>query len=228
MHYLFKKTLPAKVGSFQLFLSGYQDSTTFFQDSHFKLGEDSLGWTKEDQIQFKSGFERLVILDYLMRNTDRSSDNWMVKFDPESHLQRVHIAAIDNGLAFPTKHPNRIRSYPYGWLSMPIAAVPFSPQTGQELLPFLTSATWWEETIQGIEKIHRIDPDFKLAEFKKQCAVLRGQHYNLIDVLPQDGETPTSLYQRPLILVNLDEPTAFVKIKEHLQFLTRMALFKSC
>lgn len=28
------------------------------------------------------------------------------------HPQTVQIAAIDNGLAFPTHHPNRIRSYP--------------------------------------------------------------------------------------------------------------------
>lgn len=78
-----------------------------------------------------------------MRNTDRGSDNWMVKeaertvvserpstplIDVDDSIQLRHrdsltigkveptvmVAAIDNGLAFPTHHPDRVRSYPYG------------------------------------------------------------------------------------------------------------------
>ncbi|CAJ0766028.1 686_t:CDS:2, partial [Entrophospora sp. SA101] len=37
-------------------------------------------WTKSLQIQFREQFEKLIILDYLMRNTDRGLDNWMVKY----------------------------------------------------------------------------------------------------------------------------------------------------
>ena len=41
--------------------------------------ERDLGWTEKAQMEFQWGFERLVVLDYLIRNTDRGMDNWMIK-----------------------------------------------------------------------------------------------------------------------------------------------------
>ena len=70
-HRLFSRPLPPKSGSFQLYLSHYQDSTAFFYDGYDKLATDSTFWTDQDQREFRMGFERLVILDYLIRNTDR-------------------------------------------------------------------------------------------------------------------------------------------------------------
>jgi len=34
--------------------------------------------------------------------------------------------AIDNGLAFPFKHPDNWRSYPFAWADLPLARVPFA------------------------------------------------------------------------------------------------------
>lgn len=31
--------------------------------------------------QFQRRFERLVLLDYIIRNTDRGNDNWLVKYE---------------------------------------------------------------------------------------------------------------------------------------------------
>ena len=31
--------------------------------------------------QFQLQFERLVILDYIIRNTDRGNDNWLIKYE---------------------------------------------------------------------------------------------------------------------------------------------------
>ena len=39
-------------------------------------------WTDSLQIAFREQLEKLVILDYIMRNTDRGLDNWMIKIDP--------------------------------------------------------------------------------------------------------------------------------------------------
>jgi len=128
-------------------------------------------WTDALQQSFREELEKLVILDYIMRNTDRGLDNWMVKIDWEtqqatitstpinldivnqSHLQpgstptggrvspgyrtqqpmsatsrsvtptterqpNIHIGAIDNSLAFPWKHPDQWRSFPYGYVSL--------------------------------------------------------------------------------------------------------------
>ena len=75
---LFHTPLPKKIGSFQLFLDDYIDSTTFFAQGYQKLQDHSLeGWTEVSSKEFQAGFEKLVILDYLIRNTDRGSDNWM-------------------------------------------------------------------------------------------------------------------------------------------------------
>ena len=31
--------------------------------------------------QFQFQFEKLVILDYIIRNTDRGNDNWLIKYE---------------------------------------------------------------------------------------------------------------------------------------------------
>lgn len=73
------------------------------------------------QREFQLQFERLVVLDYIIRNTDRNHDNWLIKYNKpdekkgsESWNQKkepsVKIAAIDNGLAFPFKHPDEWRA----------------------------------------------------------------------------------------------------------------------
>ena len=38
-------------------------------------------WTDNLQLAFREQLEKLVILDYIMRNTDRGLDNWMIKID---------------------------------------------------------------------------------------------------------------------------------------------------
>lgn len=308
-HRLFKKPLPLKKGSFQLFLNGYKDSTEFL------AGFDSIKdtWSLRDEKEFQAGFERLVILDYLIRNTDRTfsfilggSDNWMVSYRPDadesdqasnipftsqtpqnnsepqigvlvdidstevytqneticvvkdaSNLHnetvsvnisrssnlvpstlppRVQIAAIDNGLAFPIHHPNRIRSYPYSWLSLTIASHPFSLATVQQVLPLLTSTQWLTTTLSHLEKLAKLDDDFKLSQFQNQKSVFRGQVANLVEVLHNATircETPLSLYERPLLLIHEDAEIHstmdhVIRIKQRMEVLARMALFTSC
>ncbi|TIB97666.1 hypothetical protein E3Q10_00874 [Wallemia mellicola] len=52
-------------------------------------------WTPELQQSFREELEKLVILDYLMRNTDRGLDNFMIQFDP-GHT--VNNNASKNGI----------------------------------------------------------------------------------------------------------------------------------
>lgn len=58
-----KKVLPGKLGSFQIFVRGYKDASICFKE----LQSDP--FTDELKTQFRLQFERLVILDYLIRNT---------------------------------------------------------------------------------------------------------------------------------------------------------------
>jgi len=43
--------------------------------------EHPFNWTIKTQKEFQWQFERLVVLDYLIRNTDRGLDNWMIKYE---------------------------------------------------------------------------------------------------------------------------------------------------
>ena len=142
----------------------------------------------------------------MIRNTDRGSDNWMVRYNgdttiapaessipnkividsfqvptsspeetiinindkgkssqqqpSENPLPTIQVAVIDNGLAFPYKHPDKWRSYPYGWSFLPIAKVPFSEETRTHVLHLLTSQEWWKETLDGLKRLMEIDEGF--------------------------------------------------------------------
>jgi hypothetical protein len=121
-------------------------------------------------------------------------------------LQRehLHVAAIDNGLAFPFKHPDRWRSYPYGWLNLPLSHIPFTKRTKEHLLPILTSSLWWHQTAQDLYRLFCIDADFDEDMFARQLAVMKGQIHNLVEILTNLGEgfmCPQNLYNTPNLLV---------------------------
>ena len=127
-YYRKRKALPAKVGSFQVFLTGFKDANIFLRDhpwpdqanSGFRpedaprrkkkpwidtcrpssatsddetqnevrpgaakddIQEPRFTWTDAIQQSFREELEKLVVLDYIMRNTDRGLDNWMIKVD---------------------------------------------------------------------------------------------------------------------------------------------------
>lgn len=46
--------------------------------------QQRFAWTEPLKQSFREELEKLVILDYIMRNTDRGLDNWMVKLDWEA------------------------------------------------------------------------------------------------------------------------------------------------
>ncbi|KAG9290079.1 hypothetical protein G9A89_010385 [Geosiphon pyriformis] len=257
-------------------------------EESYPLGR-RFAWTPSLQEQFREQFEKLVILDYLMRNTDRGADNWMIKYCEQEESIRiavtppkptnmmmkptenmnctnvnisphsttvendesvvtlktvtpdfanvssgsglaenqssissrhtsdspskisyphVHVAAIDNGLAFPFKHPDSWRSYPYGWVYLPQSLVgrPFTVNTRNHFLSLLTSPRWWKETVNTLRQVFELDADFDEGMFKKQISVLKGQGWNIVETLSQYDQGPLDLVSRQNVLV-LDEET---------------------
>ncbi|ORY97307.1 phosphatidylinositol 3 and 4-kinase-domain-containing protein [Syncephalastrum racemosum] len=184
-------------------------------------------WTHRLQDQFKLEFEQLVLLDYLIRNTDRGLDNWMLKYcgfdasgrstpNSSSNASRVtlndvrehvHLAAIDNGLAFPFKHPDQWRSYPYGWLALPesLVARPFSESTRNKYLATLSDPLWWQETVRQLRDLFHVDSDFDDRMFERQVAVLKGQGYNIVRCLSDPSGSPLDLVSLERVLVNQEE-----------------------
>jgi phosphatidylinositol 4-kinase type 2 len=55
------------------------------------MGPDNFAWTEGLKQSFREELEKLVILDYIMRNTDRGLDNWMIKVD--WHTEQVSIVS---------------------------------------------------------------------------------------------------------------------------------------
>lgn len=304
------KTLPAKPGSFQVFLKGYKDATLFLKEypwpdqntADFRadivdkrkrrpmancmpgaaLSDDEdeprlrapspapaengpkFSWTSTLKQSFREELEKLVILDYIMRNTDRGLDNWMIKIDwetqdvsivaeppktapkdengdlmpaprpvsasprPESNTSRpyrryeamdsrsatpisgkentsptVRLGAIDNSLSWPWKHPDAWRSFPFGWLFLPVSLIgqPFSKKTRDHFLPLLTSTAWWSETQLALRKVFVQDSDFQENMFARQIAVMKGQAWNVVETLKQADHGPLELTRRTRVCV---------------------------
>ncbi|RDW92168.1 hypothetical protein BP5796_01562 [Coleophoma crateriformis] len=217
-------------------------------------------WTDTLQQSFREELEKLVVLDYIMRNTDRGLDNWMIKVDWEnqdvsivseppqmngSHdsepsprmastsdninltslpsdpykLQQpmnassrsagpgagptMSIGAIDNSLSWPWKHPDAWRSFPFGWLFLPVSLIgqPFSQKTRDHFLPLLTSKQWWSETQMELRKVFSQDADFQEKMFARQIAVMKGQAWNVVETLKTSDHGPLELTRRARVCV---------------------------
>lgn len=242
---------------------------------------------------FQLEFEKLVVLDYIIRNTDRGNDNWLIRYEhpkvvtiapTRSHqtsispsqptmlktqfrsqyihpvavdqmnelplddgynggmstgsskssdsaisvhsnnemtattsddrnihafteddwnmvkLPTIEIAAIDNGLAFPFKHPDSWRAYPYHWAWLPQAKVPFSDAIKEHVLPMLSDLNFVEELVGDLRELFKQDKGFDKRLFERQMAVMRGQILNLTQAL-KDNKSPVQLVQMPAVIV---------------------------
>ncbi|KAF2154278.1 phosphatidylinositol 4-kinase type II subunit alpha [Myriangium duriaei CBS 260.36] len=213
-------------------------------------------WTEQLQKSFKEELEKLVILDYIMRNTDRGLDNWMIRIDEQkqeanivieppsrtpsqnqlrkdwnddenvepykrhesmtmnghgsadggfntANTKTVRIGAIDNSLSWPWKHPDAWRSFPFGWLFLPVSLIgrPFSEATKQHFLPLLTSKRWWSETQVALRHCFEKDSDFSEKMFARQIAVMKGQAWNVVETLKTPDHGPLELTRRTRVCV---------------------------
>ncbi|EAW14185.1 1-phosphatidylinositol 4-kinase LSB6 [Aspergillus clavatus NRRL 1] len=224
-------------------------------------------WTEQLKQSFREELEKLVILDYIMRNTDRGLDNWMIKIDwkteevsivAEPPKQKggqqddddeqlpparpisvnserngtaslpyrrhetmvavsrtgtplnstepqatISIGAIDNSLSWPWKHPDAWRSFPFGWLFLPVSLIgqPFSQKTRDHFLPLLTSTAWWSGTQMALRRVFSQDDDFKESMFARQIAVMKGQAWNVVETLKHPDHGPLELTRRTRVCV---------------------------
>ncbi|PAV91199.1 hypothetical protein WR25_09185 [Diploscapter pachys] len=274
--------LPPKKGSFQLFVKGYQDAAHWLRIWQQYPEQAPPPVTMR---QFQLEFERMVVLDYIIRNTDRGNDNWLIKYEQAdvaddsqlfSQANRrkdvggqedrqfdgqngggkemksspaeaklidiaeegepsestnedaalavgasrertaspsdlsapaevewadvtipiVDIAAIDNGLAFPFKHPEEWRSYPFGWALLPQAHQPFTDETIEKILPLLDNAEFVRSLGEDLRQIFKKDKGFDKKLFEKQLSVMRGQIFNLREAL-RTKKSPYQLVMMP-------------------------------
>ncbi|GAA6055340.1 hypothetical protein JCM3770_005297 [Rhodotorula araucariae] len=179
-------------------------------------GEDgTFVWTADMIHSFREELEKLVVLDFLIRNTDRGLDNFMLKpcslpcaraspaSPPKPHL---HLAAIDNSLAFPHQHPSGWRTYTYGWLYLPLSLVgqPWSARARVHFLPLLRDPAWWANLKVLLRSEFVRDRAFGEEMWERQWSVLKGQGYLLVQSLRSADEGPVELCRRPKQLVHDD------------------------
>lgn len=77
--------------------------------------------------------------------------DWSLVKPPE-----VRLAAIDNGLAFPFKHPDSWRAYPYHWAWLPWAKIPFSTETRELVLPLLSDMNFVQELCDDMYNLFQV------------------------------------------------------------------------
>lgn len=202
--------LPPKVGSFQMFVQDFKDADYYLR----KFETEPLPEEVNSDFQFK--FERLVALDYIIRNTDRGNDNWLIKYirppaqeasqldeentNTDEALPDVDVAAIDNGLAFPFKHPDSWRAYPYHWAWLTYAKVPFSQRIRDLVLPKLSDMNFVQDLCDDLFNLFKTDKGFDRHLYEKQMSVMRGQILNLTQAL-KDSKSPLQLVQMPVVIV---------------------------
>jgi hypothetical protein len=203
-------------------------------------------WSDALQESFREELEKLVVLDYIMRNTDRGTDNWMIRIDTEKQTAEIvarppkserqqnghpdpshaaeynrrrdnmtaspsqgedgavpRLGAIDNSLSWPWKHPDAWRSYPFGWLFLPVSLIgrPFTEKTRRHFLPLLTSKEWWTDTQVKLRNCFEQDADFKERMFARQIAVMKGQAWNVVETLKTPDHGPLELTRRNRVCV---------------------------
>ncbi|XP_037730695.1 phosphatidylinositol 4-kinase type 2-beta isoform X1 [Drosophila subpulchrella] len=289
-----RMSLPLKTGSFQLFVEGYKDADYWLRRFDSEPLPPSVA--KSFQLQF----ERLVVLDYIIRNTDRGNDNWLIKYvapkvksqvggtggrtmhavvrpklpsalgvseivdlnepqgsrnpkndgppadgaatngqqdssslpssedEPSSRSPTsepdwnvvnsafIRIAAIDNGLAFPFKHPDSWRAYPYHWAWLPQAKIPFSEEIKDHVLPQLSDMNFVEEICTDLLYLFQQDRGFDKRLFERQMSVMRGQILNLTQAL-RDGKSPVQLVQMPAVIVERSSGSRFFSFTQRFQ-----------
>ncbi len=89
-----------QVGSFQFFVRGYRDA----QEQLVDFKATPLPPHLEQQFQLQ--FERLVVLDYIIRNTDRGNDNWLIKYEPPSGTGADEVLSVRDTVDIPTSLSN--------------------------------------------------------------------------------------------------------------------------
>jgi phosphatidylinositol 4-kinase type 2 len=86
-----------------------------------------------------------------------ANDSVTKESKPEKTVITIKVAAIDNGLAFPFKHPDEWRAYPYHWAWLPQAKQAFLPEVSSLVLPKLSDMNFVQELCNELYELFRVN-----------------------------------------------------------------------
>ena len=196
--------LPIKTGSYQTFVHGFTDAGAILKQWETRPLPPAAHDSLVDQ------FQRITLLDYLIRNTDRNMDNWLVKEVKDEQAPgglRVEVVAIDNGLAFPIHHPLGFRKFPFHWAKLDLATYPYTDYN-REFADKLADEDAMSSIMAELFLMFRQDPNFSEELFLQQMSVMRGQAERLVLLLRRGG-SPLELTKLPL-----SEPSRPVRLED--------------
>ncbi|VDO06033.1 unnamed protein product [Rodentolepis nana] len=200
--------LPPKVGSFQLFASGCQDAYYWLN----RFNAEPL--PEEAQTNLQLQFEKLVVLDYIIRNTDRGNDNWLIRYEkPEEPEVAQSLQESVRLFTFLISASPPCFVHPFYWAWLPMAKIPFSESICEHVLPRISDAHLVNELVRDLYKLFKTDPGFDRRTFEKQMAVMRGQMLNLQRAL-RERKTPLELVQTPVVAVEREKRSITQRIRE--------------
>ena len=78
----------------------------------------------------------------------------------------IDVAAIDNGLAFPFKHPDSWRNYPYHWAWLPYAKIPFSKNIRDMVLPKLSDMNFVQDLCDEMYNLFKVITTYMMMVFR--------------------------------------------------------------
>uniref|UniRef100_A0A915PF67 Phosphatidylinositol 4-kinase type 2 n=1 Tax=Setaria digitata TaxID=48799 RepID=A0A915PF67_9BILA len=170
-------------------------------------------WRKDKELKGKDGSYQLFLNGYV--SASAIVPQWSkggeicpltaieverFKYEPGKILE---LAAIDNGLAFPVKHPetsSRLRQFPFAWAQLSWANHPWNEELRTCLLQLLTPR-FVQSLCDDIATLFKYDRDVNRFLKYSQLRVLRGQIWNLRLALIMK-EPPAEMVKRPLVLVS--------------------------
>ncbi|KHN79741.1 Phosphatidylinositol 4-kinase type 2-beta [Toxocara canis] len=192
-----REELRPKIGSYQVFVHGYKPAIEVA--SEWMADDPRCTLTDDERSRFLYLFQKMCILDYVIRNTDRNNDNWLIKYVPGSILE---LAAIDHGLAFPVKHPEiatRLRPYPFAWGTLPLARKQWDESLRKQMLELL-SPLFVHRLCLDVKRLFICGGDNNRFLVENQIDVMRGQIWNLrLSLLAK--ESPADMLKRDLLVV---------------------------
>ena len=89
----------------------------------------------------------------------------MIFPDEQETLPELDVAAIDNGLAFPFKHPDSWRAYPYHWAWLTYAKVPFSQRIRDLILPKLSDMNFVQDLCDDLYNLFKVSFFYFIEDF---------------------------------------------------------------
>ncbi|KAB8337247.1 hypothetical protein FH972_021549 [Carpinus fangiana] len=145
-------------------------------------------WSEGLQTSFREELEKLVVLDYIMRNTDRGLDNWMIRIDEETQKASI-VADFPEDMADNAEPHTRADSMGLG----PFAD-PQGPSRRAKVGAIDNSLSWpWKHP--------DADSDFQERMFARQIAVMKGQAWNVVETLKTPDHGPLELTRRARVCV---------------------------